>query len=241
MKPLIKTVSWVTVFSIAMGFMETVVVVYLRKIYYPAGFQFPLVAMENDMVIIEILREAATIIMLLGIGYLAGKTTSQKFAFFILAFAIWDICYYLFLKLLLNWPESLFTWDILFLIPVPWVGPVIAPCMVSLKMIVLTLSILYFKELGINTQIKPKEWILLTFGSLTVIVSFIWDFFKYFSQEHTSSKAFNLTGKNVEIMNYIPGDFNWWIFIVGQLTIISGIIIYILRMQKEANHSTRNV
>ncbi len=233
MKPLIKAISWVTIFSIAMGFMETVVVVYLRTIYYPNGFQFPLVAMETDMAIIEIMRETATIVMLLGIGYLTGKTTSQRFAYFIFSFAIWDIFYYIFLKCLLNWPESLFTWDILFLIPVPWVGPVIAPCIVSLSMIVFSISILYYSEKGINTKIQPNEWTLLITGSLTVIVSFIWDFFKYLSQEATSSQAVNLTENNIEFMNYIPGVFNWLLFISGQLIIILGILVFIYRMQKK--------
>src|SRR5215204_495359 len=138
MNPLTKKLIWVTIFSIAMGFMETAIVVYLRKIYYPGGFQFPLVPMEADLVLVEILREAATIIMLVGIGILIGKNTSQKFAYFIYCFAIWDLCYYIFLKLLLDWPESLLTPDILFLIPVPWVGPVIGPCIISMTMIVLT-------------------------------------------------------------------------------------------------------
>ncbi|MBL0342227.1 MAG: hypothetical protein IPP71_15750 [Bacteroidetes bacterium] len=237
MKPLIKKISWVTVFSIAMGFMETVVVVYLRKIYYPNGFQFPLVPMETDMAIIEIMREAATIIMLFGIGYLAGKTTSQKFAFFIFSFAIWDISYYIFLKLLLNWPESLFTWDILFLIPVPWVGPVIAPCIVSLTMIILSYSILYFHHKSYNTRIKSLEWWLLTAGSLTVIFSFVWDFLNLLSHDNTNSQPFNLLEKKVEIVNYIPQDFNYWIFSFGMLIIIFGILMFTLRMQRVKNHT----
>src|SRR6201998_1661345 len=109
---------WLTAFSIAMGFLETAVVIYLRKLYYPHGFQFPLVPIDNDIAMVEFLREAATIIMLLGIGIIAGKNTSQKFGIFIYCFAVWDIFYYVFLKLLLGWPESLFTWDILFIIPV---------------------------------------------------------------------------------------------------------------------------
>jgi membrane protein implicated in regulation of membrane protease activity len=52
-------------------------------------------------------------------------------------FAIWDIFYYIFLWLLIGWPESFFTWDILFLLPVTWVGPVLAPVINSLTMIVL--------------------------------------------------------------------------------------------------------
>src|SRR5579859_4688314 len=139
MKSLHTRMIWLTLFSIAMGFLETAVVVYLRKIYYPHGFQFPLTPVDPDIGLVEFLREAATIIMLVGIGIIAGKNTSQKFAIFLYCFAVWDIFYYVFLKLLLGWPESLFTWDILFLIPVPWVGPVLAPSIVALTMIAFAL------------------------------------------------------------------------------------------------------
>ena len=101
-----KKITWLTLFSIAMGFMETAVVIYLRKIYYPSGFQFPLIPVDTNVALVEFLREAATLIMLLAIGILTGKTASQKFAYFIFCFAIWDIAYYVFLKILLNWPAT---------------------------------------------------------------------------------------------------------------------------------------
>src|ERR1017187_146362 len=103
MKALHKKISGLTLFSIVMGFMEAAVVVYLRKIYYPTGFRFPLIPVSQDIALVEFLRESATIIMLLVIRFLAVKTTSKKFAFFIYCFAVWDLFYYLFLKLLLDW------------------------------------------------------------------------------------------------------------------------------------------
>ncbi|MBN2481771.1 MAG: hypothetical protein JXB19_08530, partial [Bacteroidales bacterium] len=130
-----KTWIWLTLFSIAMGFMESAVVVYIREISYPEGFDFPLVPMDNTLEVTEILREAATMIMLLAAGYLGGRTLSERFTWFLYCFAIWDIFYYVFLKLLLGWPASFMTWDILFLIPVAWTGPVITPVIISLTMI----------------------------------------------------------------------------------------------------------
>src|SRR5690348_14185303 len=109
---------WLSLFAIAMGFMESAVVIYLRKILYPGGFQFPLMPISNDLAMVEIFREAATMIMLVGIGILAGRSVKEKFAIFIFCFAVWDIFYYVFLKIFLDWPQSLMTWDILFLIPV---------------------------------------------------------------------------------------------------------------------------
>jgi hypothetical protein len=73
MKPYMKTVIWLVIFSIAMGYIESAIVIYLRKIYYPGGFQFPLVALDTSIGLVEIFREAATIIMLLGIGILTAK------------------------------------------------------------------------------------------------------------------------------------------------------------------------
>ena len=236
MKAITKTIIWLTLFSIAMGFMETVIVVYLRKIYYPGGFQFPLVPIDADIAVAEFLREAATIIMLLGVGILAGKRASQKFAFFIYCFAVWDIFYYIFLKLLLNWPESLYTWDILFLIPVPWVGPVLAPCIVSITMIVFTLSIVYFQEKGMVTKIKLKEWLLFITGSLIIILSFVWDYFQHAHQLHSNQSIWTLSSKESmfkEIEHFIPTNYNWSIFTIGQLIIVLGIVLFIKRVKNE--------
>ncbi len=174
-------IFWLTAFSIAMGFLEAAVVVYLRKMYYPNGFHFPLTVVEPDIGMVEFLREAATVIMLLAIGILTGKNTSQKFGIFLFCFAIWDIFYYVFLKLLIGWPASLLDWDILFLIPVPWVGPVLAPCLVSLSMIVLTSAVIYFQEKGIDVHLKGKEWFLLISGALVIILSFVHDYLGYCS------------------------------------------------------------
>lgn len=214
---LAKKITWLTIFSIAMGFMETVIVVYLRRLYYPDGFDFPLVTMDMDILKAEFLREAATVIMLLAIGILTGKTVAQKFAYFIFSFAIWDIFYYVFLKMLLDWPESLFTWDILFLIPLPWVGPVLAPCIVSLTMIILAIGIVYLEERGYNMFIRSRDWLMLILGSLIVILSFVVDGMHYLSPD--------LVG----MRNYRPMFYNWFLFWIGEGVIVLGMFIYFKR------------
>src|ERR1700728_4235989 len=105
MKQLRRKIFWLTAFAIPMGFMEAAVVVYLREIYYANGFRFPLTPVQPSIGMTEFLREAATIIMLLAIGILTGKNTSQKFGIFIFCFGVWDIFYYVFLKALVGWPE----------------------------------------------------------------------------------------------------------------------------------------
>src|SRR5699024_5303295 len=95
---------WLLLFSIAMGYLEAAVVVYLRDIYYAGGFVFPLVPIHPRDLETELGREAATLIMLVGVGILAGRTRLQKVSFFLIAFGVWDVFYYVFLKLILGWP-----------------------------------------------------------------------------------------------------------------------------------------
>lgn len=217
-----------------MGYMESAVAIYLREIYYPNGFQFPLIPIEANIGLVELIREAATIIVLLGIGILSAKTTSLRFAGFIYSFAIWDLFYYIFLWIFLGWPESFFTWDLLFLIPVPWVGPVITPCIVSITMIFLSLSIFYAHNVGLKTALNAKEWGLFGVGSILIILSFIWDYLKYIHNEYLSIPDDVFSGKHdmlYAMKDYVPNDFNWSMFLAGESILIYGIIIFINRIR----------
>ena len=227
-----NTLKWVILFSIAMGVLESAVVVYLREIYYPNGFAFPLKSIMGHIALTEIMREASTLIMLLAIGYLAGTFFTERFAYFILTFAIWDIVYYVFLKILLNWPESLMTWDILFLIPLPWVGPVIAPVILSLMMIVFASLIIYFSRNNNRINVTPREWFLLLLGSLIVIISFCWDYSAFILNQYSLSEAFSITNRDSLLTlssTYVPDRFTWWPFLLGFSIIISGIGLFTKR------------
>ncbi|MCF8234194.1 MAG: hypothetical protein K9G67_09925 [Bacteroidales bacterium] len=237
MKQIWKTTLWVIVFAIAMGFMECAVVVYLREIYYPDGFRFPLQPIGKSIGITEILRETATLIMLISIGVLAAKRWLVRFAYFILAFAVWDIFYYVFLKVLLGWPESLFTWDILFLIPMTWVGPVLAPIINSLSMILLSMPIVYFCSKRKKVVIKAHEWILLILGSLVLIINYMEDYASFMLRKFTIMELF--ASENLsEIVRlsgeYVPRHFSWLWFWVGQLIILAAVIIFSIRNRREA-------
>ena len=228
-----KTIFWLTLFSIAMGYLETSVVVYVRELYYPDGFKFPLVPISHTIAVTEFWREAATLIMLLGIGILSGKNAAQRFVFFLYSFAIWDIFYYVFLYVLLAWPESLFTWDILFLIPVPWVGPVICPCLVSLTMIALTWSTIHWQIKGKSGKLNWKEGSVLLLGSLIIITSFIWDYLEFVHSHPTGKSSFTLA-KNKELFiegaTYVPTEFSWMMFWCGQVMLMGGVLLFHLRM-----------
>jgi len=224
----LKTLYWLTIYSIAMAFLESAVVVYLRALYYPDGFGFPLVAIDPSIALTEVIREAATIIMLVGAGIIAGRNASEKFAYFIYCFSIWDIFYYIFLKLLLGWPPSLLTWDILFLIPMTWTGPVITPIILSLTMILLAACIIYFSQKAAKVKIAFSEWLLLIVGSLMVIISFIWDYTRFILQHYSYAEIWSLSLN----MQYIPQSFNWWLFGIGELTLLIAIGMFCRKQLK---------
>src|SRR5882757_7701885 len=112
MKANLKTLLVVIGFSIAMAALESAVVVYLRALYYPDGFTVALKLIDQKIVLIEIAREGATVVMLAAIAYLTAKDFKNRFAYFLMAFAIWDIFYYVWLKVFIDWPSSLLEWDI---------------------------------------------------------------------------------------------------------------------------------
>lgn len=127
----------VCVFSIAMALLEAAVVSYLRVFldrvdpYQPEPLPVPVWLMH-----IEIAREAATMVMLVSVAWLAGCNWRARFGYFLIAFGGWDIFYYVFLVPFTGWPRSLLDWDVLFLIPLPWWGPVLAPVLIAAMMLV---------------------------------------------------------------------------------------------------------
>ena len=114
-----RRLIWLTVYAVAMAYLESAVVVYLRAIYYPQGFSLPLVLIEPSIAAIEIGQEAATLVMLLSVTALASADRWEWFFAFCLSFGVWDVFYYVWLWAFLRWPPSLLTSDVLFLIPVP--------------------------------------------------------------------------------------------------------------------------
>lgn len=222
-----KTIFWITLFSIAMGYMESAVVVYLRALYYPEGFSFPLQPITEAIALTEIYREAATIIMLVVIGIVTGRSNMERFAWFIYCFAVWDIFYYVFLKLLLGWPESFLTWDILFLIPLTWVGPVLAPIIISITMILLASVIIYPERVrNIKVRVKGWDWLLFISGSLIVIISFTEEYTRFLLHHFTFEEIWSLNGNEhlLEVtLKYAPVNYRWWIFWLGEAIILGGI------------------
>ncbi len=227
-----------SIFGIAFGFLEGIVVVYLRAIYYPDGFRFPLTLLDPQMLKVEIVREFCTIIMLAIIGWILGKTKGERFSFFIFTFGVWDIFYYVTLKLLLNWPQKILEWDVLFLIPITWIGPVLAPVICSFGMILIALIYVYMQGKNYEVKFKPVQIILITLGVLIIIYTFIYDYLDLFNKHNFWSELSNIIEKkefwNV-IQSYVPQKFNWLLFFVGCF-LVGVNYVYSLLKAKTKNH-----
>ena len=145
MEPLIFKMALLALFGIAMAHLEGVVVVYLRKALGMLDSESNKESLEKiapSYLKIEMTREAATIIMLVVIAYLSGSTWMERGIFFLWTFAFWDLFYYLSLYILIKWPPTLKTIDVLFLIPKPWIAPVWFPIGVS-SLTIIAIALMY--------------------------------------------------------------------------------------------------
>jgi hypothetical protein len=202
--------AWLALFALAMGYLESAVVVYLRQHWYPDGFAFPMVNLDMHTLITELGREAATLLMLLSVSFAVSGKGLYRFAVFIFCFGIWDLAYYGFLKILIGWPATLLDWDILFLIPVPWTGPVIAPVILSMLMIAFALAL--------TRQTKARRagaaaWTILSAGCLVVIYSFC--------KEYLDGLA-----SGMDMAAFRPRRFPWALFLAG----LAGILFPFLKL-----------
>ena len=202
------------IFAIAMAYLESAVVVYLRGLYYPDGFQFPLIDIPLPVLLTEIGREAATIVMLWAIARMLAKNGREWFAYFAFNFGVWDIWYYLWLKILLNWPASILEWDILFLIPVPWLAPVLAPVLVSIALIFAAIVILNREEKDSPLIIPKAIWFFEIIAGLIIIISFI-------------------TELDVLEAKQVPQYFPWWLFFCGYLAGLSVFLWKVFQSNKK--------
>ena len=157
------------------------------------------------MAVIEIGREAATLVMLLAVAAICGADRWERFLSLCIAFGVWDLFYYAWLWVFIQWPSSLFTWDILFLIPVPWIGPVLAPVVISVALVAGAGWLWHLKARGARLHFSPVNWTLAVTGGCLVLVAFMVDF------EEAQIKA-------------EPSAFQWGLFSAGLLLSLSGLV-----------------
>jgi hypothetical protein len=217
------------VFGVAMGVLEAAIVVYMRELWYPEGFSFPVADIPPNILGVELWREAATLVMLGSVGFLAGRRVLDRFLYFLFIFGIWDIVYYLGLKAFIGWPPSLLAWDVLFLIPVTWVGPVLAPVVCSLTMIIMALILVTLEENGYRVRTEPLELGLLFGGALLIFSSFVWDF-----AVMLAASGFSPGGETFSeaVRSYVPGSFHWGVFLAGEILIVSFVVLSVRKARR---------
>ena len=196
----------VVVYGVAMAYVESAAVLYLRTIYGgvdPVGPRHSLFQPLPDFVGIEVGREAATMLMLGSVGYLAASTAAGRIGAFAVAMGIWDIFYYVFLWLFAGWPESPLAPDVLFLIPLPWWGPVAAPVLLAL-VIVVAGSAAMARELGDGLpRLRRAELLTILGGAGLCLAAFMAN--ALVQLPDGLAAAFNVRG----------GPFAWPIYLLG--------------------------
>ena len=193
-----------------MAQVEAAVVVHLRSVYYPGNPLeiFPLTLLSGRDLAIELVRESATIVMIFAVAMLAERRGTRRFAAFVYIFGVWDLFYYLWLKLMIGWPTSWLEWDVLFLIPWPWFGPWLAPALIALLFVIWGGSVL--------VQAKAVTWLrpgilLFTLGAFSGVVSFL------------SPALPLLAGGQEAFRHFVPQAFPWTLYVVGVVMMGAGL------------------
>ncbi len=193
----------IAAFAMAMAYVESAAVIYLRRLVDTSGFRFNLSTHDPTITAVEIGRELATLIMLFTVGWLTGKQFQSRFGFFIFAFALWDIFYYIWLKVCVNWPASLIDMDLLFLVPLPWWGPVLSPVLIAILMAIVGARLVVLEDRGILIKIKFVEWSTAGLGILIMLYTFMADALAL------------LSAGQQPLPKMEPSTFNWPVFLAG--------------------------
>ena len=198
-----KRLFYIAIYAIGMAYIEASIVVYLRKLYGISDLIISVPSFDPQVSIIELGRELATLIMLFAIGFASGKRFQSQIGFSLYAFGLWDIWYYIWLVVFIGFPHSFFDWDLLFLIPLPWWGPVITPVMISVLMIISGARLALLEERGLLVKPRSVDWIMLSIGACIMLYTFM-------------SNAIGSLPTSVDNLSDLrPSSFLWSIFLVG--------------------------
>ncbi len=160
----------------------------------------------------ELVREAATLVMLLTVGVLAGRNWRSRLGYAVFAFGVWDILYYVFLRVMCDWPQSLLDWDLLFLIPLPWWGPVLAPVLIAFLMVLWGVLATQFEESPRLASMPWKSTLLSVLGAGLALGVFMADSLKVADQ-------------GVEVLREVlPRRFEWPLFSLALLLMAAPVV-----------------
>ncbi|MFK7768057.1 MAG: hypothetical protein AB8B55_12610 [Mariniblastus sp.] len=208
------TLVLLTSFAIAMALLEAAVVVYMRRLYYPENplELFPLHFLNSYDPSLELSREIATIVMIVTVALLAErKNLTRAFAAFVFVFGTWDLFYYVWLKVLMDWPRTWLEWDVLFLIPMIWLGPWICPALIATLFIVWGGWVL---RSSVEVTLTLRGLVIFSTGAILGLVTFMQPAGSVMIAEGTNSLA--------ALSEYTPGQFWWWLFVPSFLMMCVG-------------------
>lgn len=131
----------ITVFAIAFAFVEAAIAISLKTLYYPAGWRPPFHALPGAANLLEQAREIATLVMIASVAAVGRPAPREWLARALWIFGLWDLGYYLFLRVTTGFPSSLLDPDLVFLVPVVWVFPVWVAVAVSVAALLLALRL----------------------------------------------------------------------------------------------------
>ena len=198
----------VLAFAIAMAWVEAASVFYIRALVDRIEpYQADPLPIHGSLGNVELWREAATLVMIATVGMLAGRTWRRRAGYAALAFGAWDIFYYVFLRLISGWPRTLLDWDILFLLPLPWWGPVLAPVSIALLMILWGTLVTQSRDDAATDG--PWVWTLSGVGIVLALAVFMIDPWRAL-----------LDGRDA-VLQVVPTTFNWPVFWVALLLMAS--------------------
>jgi hypothetical protein len=213
---------WLVVaYAIAMAWVESAVVFYLRTMSHRIEpYQTDPLPLVAGLGRVEMVREAATLVMLFTIGMLAGKTWRSRWAYGAIAFGVWDIFYYVFLKVITRWPNSLTDWDVLFLLPLPWWGPVIAPVLIALLMIAWgTLASQWDHHFDYPLRAEWRAWFVNFAGMALALYVFMEDAIHVVSRGENALRAM------------LPQHFDWPLFILALVLMAAPVFASVRQIQ----------
>jgi len=194
--------TWIVVmlFAIGMAWVESACVYYLRVLVDRVEpYQANPLPLRGDLGGIELVREAATLVMLIAVGMLAGRTMRARLGYLAVAFGTWDIFYYAFLRMMDQWPRTLLDWDILFLLPLPWWGPVIAPMSIAALMIIGGTLATQTTAMHVTSPLTRRMWRLSWLGIALGLYVFMAD-------------AIAAVAAGADPTRLLPQSFNWFGF-----------------------------
>jgi hypothetical protein len=198
----------VAAYAVAMAYVEAAVVAYLREVYGIEDVLRDLPAAADHITLIEVGRETATLIMLLALGWLAGRCRQDRAGYCAFAFGLWDIAYYAWLELFLGWPRSLLDWDLLFLIPVPWWAPVLAPTLLAATICLCGAAAVLQVDRGTVWRLTAANVSVATAGLALVLYTF------------TADALWALPQGIDAVARVRPIHFRWPLFLLGFVMIL---------------------